>query len=92
MKLGMSVIIIKLIIIFDIIFIGSSRFESEGGRVLDLGCGNGMSSISVAEVNGLIVRDVIIKACDWSVMLKNNIKTSVLFHYKGVSSGQCGCR
>ena len=75
----MSVIIIKLIIIFDIIFIGSSRFENEGGRVLDLGCGNGMSSISVAEVNGLIVRDVI-KASDWSVMLKNNIKTSVLFH------------
>ena len=47
--------------------------------MLDLGCGNGMSSISVAEVNGLIVRDVIIKAIDWSVMIKNNIKTSVLF-------------
>ena len=29
--------------------VSSDRMKAEGGTVLDLGCGNGMSSISVAE-------------------------------------------
>jgi len=64
----------------------SSRFENEGGRVLDLGCGNGMSSISVAEAFPLVNVDAV--DCDETSIEKAKINIKKAETKGSIKSGQ----